>query len=396
MNNENKKKVNTSKNKNKTQKNIKNNKPAQKSGNNKNNNQTKKTNNAKKSINLKTNKQTQKNNTKKVENKKQVKEEVIVKEEIKENEVIEPKEEKLEIKENTKEEKKSEPIVEDKTNKTGLIVLLGILLIIVGICIFYQVNNKEKDTTSNYSTEESNEIMDNFYKYFNSKKTKVIYYASSTCGYCSLETPIMEQISKDYDMDFLHIDSSKLSNSDREKMLKELNIDHATPTTIIVKNGKIIDTQIGYIDGGKMVEFLKNGNVLDKDAVYTPEQYLTFINYEEYNNILKQSGKHIITIGQTGCSHCTNTKPVLNQIAKDYDLTINYLNITEMTKTENESFINSLEEIGYNDEEFVSSKNFGTPLTLIIENGKVTSYINGERPTAQFIRALKKAGVIAE
>ena len=213
MNNENKKKVNTSKNKNKTQKNIKNNKPAQKSGNNKNNNQTKKTNNAKKSINLKTNKQTQKNNTKKVENKKQVKEEVIVKEEIKENEVIEPKEEKLEIKENTKEEKKSEPIVEDKTNKTGLIVLLGILLIIVGICIFYQVNNKEKDTTSNYSTEESNEIMDNFYKYFNSKKTKVIYYASSTCGYCSLETPIMEQISKDYDMDFLHIDSSKLTSS---------------------------------------------------------------------------------------------------------------------------------------------------------------------------------------
>ena len=396
MNNENKKKVNntTQKNKNKNQKNTKNNKTTQNNENNKNkkgNYQAKKKSaNSNKSTNVKSNKQT--NNLKKDTTKKEekiVKEEVIVNEE----EII--KNEEKEVSE-VKEEKKVEPIVEDKTSKTGLIVLLGILLIIVGICIFYQVNNKNVDNNTNASTEESNEIMDNFYKYFNSKKTKVIYYASSTCGYCSLETPIMEQISKDYDMDFLHIDSSKLSNSDREKMLKELNIEHATPTTVIVKNGKIIDTQIGYVDGGKMVEFLKKGNVLDKDAVYTPEQYLTFINYDEYNNIIKQSGKHIITIGQTGCSHCTNTKPVINQIAKDYNITINYLNITEMSKTENESFINSLEEIGYDDEQFVSSKNFGTPLTLIIENGKVTSYISGERPTAQFIRALKKAGVIAE
>lgn len=391
MDNEKKKKVNNTTSKNK------NNKTNQKKGNTTNskkvNNQTKKVVNTKKNNNTKIpnkvkNNQTKKDNIKKVEN--ETKEEIVeVKEE--KNNVV-----KEETKVDAKEEKKNEPIIEEKTNKTGLLVLLGILLIIVGICVFYQVNNKSNENNSTISKEESNEIMDNFYKYFNSKKTKVIYYASSTCGYCSLETPIMEQISKDYDMDFLHIDSSKLSSSDREKMLKELNIEHATPTTIIVKNGKIIDTQIGYIDGGAMVEFLKNGDVLDKNAVYTPEQYLTFINYDEYNKLLEQSGKHIVTIGQTGCSHCINTKPVLNQIAKDYNITINYLNITEMTKAENESFINSLEEIGYDEEEFVTSKNFGTPLTLIIENGKVTSYVSGERPTTQFVRAFKKAGVIAE
>jgi len=287
-------------------------------------------------------------------------------------------------------------VIEDKTNKKGLIILLAILLIIVGICIFYQVDNKKDDKDTTVSTEESNEIMDDFYKYFNSKKTKIIYYASSTCGYCSLETPIMEQIAKDYDIDFLHIDSSKLTASDREKMLKELEIEQATPTTVIVKNGEILDTQVGYVDGGAMVEFLKENKVLDKDAVYTPEQYITFINYEEYNNILKEEGKHIITIGQTGCSHCIATKPVLNTIAKDYNLAINYLNLTDMNQSENTSFVNSLSEIGYDEEDFVSSGNFGTPLTLIIENGKVQSYISGERPTAQFIRAFKKAGLITE
>ena len=285
---------------------------------------------------------------------------------------------------------------EGKTNKVGVIVLLAILLIIIGICIFYQVDNKDSEASNEASTEESNEAMDDFYKYFNSKNTKIIYYASSQCGYCELETPIMEQIKKDYDIDYLYIDSLKLTKTDKEKMLKELDIEHATPTTIVVKNGKILDTQVGYVDGGEMVNFLKENKLLKEDAVYTPEQYITFINYEEYNKLLKEEGKQVITIGQTGCSHCIATKPVLNSIAKDYNITVNYLNITEMTQSERDSLTNSLSEIGYDEEEFVSNGNFGTPLTLIIENGKVISYIDGERPTAKFIKALKNANVISE
>lgn len=284
---------------------------------------------------------------------------------------------------------------EEKTNKLGFIVFLALLLIIVGICVFYEVNEKS-EKKSDVSTEESNEIMDDFYKYYNSKKAKVIYYASSSCGYCQLEGPIMEQIDKDYNIDYLYIDSTKLSNSDREKMLKDLEIEHATPTTVVVKNGEILGTQVGYLDGKEMVEFLKENKILDNDAVYTPEQYLTFINYTEYNNLLSKQGKHILTIGQTGCSHCIATKPVLNKIAGDYNIQINYLNLTDMSNSEVNSFTNSLSEIGYDEEEFVSSGNFGTPLTLIIENGKVISYVSGERPTTQFIKAFKKAGIIEE
>lgn len=377
------------------------------------NKNTKKQNNktTQKKVNITKNNNQKKSNTKgapkKVNNTKTIKEEKkeekIIKQEKKEinketlnNKVNEEKIKKEIVNKEEKNEYKDNQDLEEKTNKKGLVVLLAILLIVVGICIFYQIDNKDKETTTQVSTEESNEIMDNFYKYFNSKNSKIIYYASSTCGYCELETPIMEQIEKDYEIDYLYIDSSKLTKSDREKMLKELEIEHATPTTVIVKNGKVIDTQVGYVDGGEMVDFLKENKILEDDAVYTPEQYITFINYEEYTKILKQTEKQIITIGQTGCSHCIATKPVLNTIAKDYNITINYLNITEMTQSERDSFTNSLSEIGYDEEEFVSSGNFGTPLTLIVENGKVVSYVSGERPTTQFIRAFKKAGVITE
>jgi len=300
--------------------------------------------------------------------------------------------------ENIKEEIKEKVINKDniqgekKESKIGLIIVLVILLALIGVCLYYQIDSKSKES----NTEQSSELMDEFYKYYNSKKTKVIYYASSTCGYCKLESPIMEQISKDYDVDYLYIDSNNLSSSDRDKMLKELNIEHATPTTVVVKNGKVIGTQIGYVDGGAMVEFLIDNDVLDEGSTYSPERYLTFIDYDDYNDLLLDSGKHVITIGQTGCSHCTATKPVLNQIAKDYNIEINYLNITEMSQSDVNDLTNSLETIGYDDEEFLENGSFGTPLTLIIENGKVKSYVIGERPTVEFVRAFKKSGVISE
>lgn len=301
-----------------------------------------------------------------------------------------------EIKSETKKELVKEVENDEQNNKTILVVLLAILVIIVGICIYYQIDNKDKNTSSEVSETESSEIMDKFYKYYNSDDLKIIYYASSSCGYCELQNPIMEQIDKDYNIDYLYIDSTKLTTSDRETMLKELNVEHATPTTVVVKNGKIIDTNIGYVDGGEMVKFLINAGVLEEDAVYTPEQYITFINYSQYEDIISKEGKYVVTIGQTGCSHCVATKPVINTIAKDYNITINYLNLTEMTETEQTNFFDSLTTIGYDEEEFLESGSFGTPLTLIIENGTVISYINGENPTSYYIRILKKNGLISE
>lgn len=345
---------------------------------------------------------TTKNTSKKVENNKSIKKNEEVKEIKQEVEVQEEiiaerneanKEKSIQEKSN---EKEFTSEVEDKPNKKGIIILLGILLVIVGICIFYQVDNKDKNTATGVTSEESSEIMDDFYKYFNSKKTRIIFYASSTCGYCKLETPIMEQIDKDYKINYLYVDASKLTKNDREKMLKELNIEPSTPTTVIVKDGKVIDTQVGYVDGGKMVEFLKENKILDKDAVYTPEEYITFINYEDFSNLIKEEGKHVITIGQTGCSHCIATKPVLNAIAKEYDIKLYYLNISEMTQSENASLINNLKELGYDEKEFLESGQFGTPLTIVIEKGKIVYYISGERPTKEFKSELKKAKVISE
>lgn len=240
---------------------------------------------------------------------------------------------------------------------------------------------------------EGAKIMADFEKYFNSKERTVIYYASSKCGYCELETPILETIAKDYDMDYLDIDSTKLTSEQREKILDKLEIEQSTPTTVIVEKGNIIDTQVGYVAGKEYVEFFKEGGVVPKDAVYSKEQYITDIDYSRFEELLAE-GAHVVVIGQTGCSHCTAIKPALNSVAKDYKVTVNYLNITDMDEDTQNNFVEKLREIEYNDPEFLEDGSYGTPLTLIIKDGKVVSYLSGERTTSQLAREFKKQGLI--
>ena len=274
-----------------------------------------------------------------------------------------------------------------KDKKTlNITIVSGVVAILLIVAFIFTVIKQ--------SNGDGAKIMANFEKYFNSKERTVIYYASSQCGYCKLETPILETIAEDYDMDYLDIDSTKLTKEQREEILDKLEIEQSTPTTVIVEKGKVIDTQVGYVAGKEYVEFFKNAGVIPEDAIYSKEQYITDIDYLKFEELLNE-GTHVVVIGQTGCSHCTAIKPALNTVAKDYKVTINYLNITDMDNSTQNNFSEKLKEIDYNDPDFLEEGSYGTPLTLIIKDGKVISYLSGERTTSQLAREFKKQGLIS-
>ena len=274
--------------------------------------------------------------------------------------------------------------MEDKKN-----LIVGILSGIAGVLllvlfVFTMINQNKTDGKA---------IMNDFKQAFNSKERKVIYYASSECSYCKLQTPVLETIAEDYDMDYLYIDVTKLSEEQKDEITEKLEIESSTPTTVIVENGEVIDTKVGYTEGNEYVQFFIDGGVLPKDAVYSKEQYITSIDFDEYKNLISE-GLHVIVIGQTGCSHCTAIKPALNSVGKDYKIKINYLNLTNIEEDDQSKFFDSLKTIEYNDPDFLEDGSFGTPLTLIVENGKVKSYLSGEKTISQLVREFKKQGLI--
>lgn len=276
-----------------------------------------------------------------------------------------------------------------KIFNTQTIAMLAIsVLAVIGLIVGMVVTKDNKVTTK---SKDSGEILDNFYKYMGKKKETVIYYGSSTCSYCSLQTPIMKQIKEDYKIDYLYVDASKLSKDDQKEILKVLDIEGSTPTIAVVKDDDVVDVNVGYMDGKDTVEFLKKNKILEEDATYKPEENLTFIDFNRYKELVSEDSLNVIVIGQTTCSHCIAVKPVLNRVAGNNNITINYLNLTEMSEGEYSELVESLKSIGYED-----ADNLGTPLTLITKNNHLEGSIEGENPPSYFTREFKKYGVITE
>ena len=281
-----------------------------------------------------------------------------------------------------------------KEKKKSVIITVTLAVVaLVLISVFTVVTLKQNGIIGSSGSKEE---LKEFYEVFNSKERQIIYYASPTCSYCTLQSPILETIAADYDLDYYYLDASSLSLKQRGEVTEKLGIEDRTPATVIVEDGEVVDVARGYTQGKNYVEFLIDAEILPEDAEYSGEKYITNVDYEEYEELIEDRGINVVVIGQTTCSHCIAFKPTINTVAKDYDVTINYLNLTEMSKDESDSFFAGLKDIGYDDPDFLEKGSFGTPTTLIIENGTVTDYISGQRTISQLVREFKKLGLISE
>lgn len=106
------------------------------------------------------------------------------------------------------------------------------------------------------------------------------------------------------------------------------------------------------------------------------------INYKDYKKLIENKETFILEVMQTGCSHCTDIKPKLEKVTKDYNIEIKYINLTKMSKEDKE-------ELGIN----------GTPTILFYNNGveeTVASRISGDRPIDYIVSKFKANGFIKE
>lgn len=269
-----------------------------------------------------------------------------------------------------------------KTFKVLLVDFLIALILVIGVLLTLNYSNKK----SNKKIENSNEIKE-FNRYFKSDNIKIVYLASGSDAYTSLQSPILESVANDYNLDYIFIDKDNLSNDEKKYINNKLDIKDKTPVIAVVKNNEVIDTNVGFIDGTKLVEFFIENSVLEKDSKYNAEKNLTIINYDKFNELYNGNESFIIVLGQTTCSHCIATKPVLSYVAGKNNITINYIDLTNLTETEYNSLSQAVKDAGYTDE-------IGTPLTLVIKNKNIVDSISGEATPAKFTKLFEDTGII--
>ena len=105
------------------------------------------------------------------------------------------------------------------------------------------------------------------------------------------------------------------------------------------------------------------------------------ININEYLNMYNGVENSLVLVGRPTCHYCQIAEPILHNIAYKYDINIYYLNTDNFTDEDADNFIKSNEY--FND-------GFGTPMLLVVSNGKINDIVDGVTDTKHYLEFLKK------
>lgn len=109
----------------------------------------------------------------------------------------------------------------------------------------------------------------------------------------------------------------------------------------------------------------KNIILENKNEIEKLENF-TFITYDDFFNYLSSNNKTLILLGNETCEYTNDLKPILNKIATELHVEINYLQLDMLTDSE----IKHLESM-------YESDGFGTPTIFIIQNNEIINFKEG-------------------
>ena len=105
---------------------------------------------------------------------------------------------------------------------------------------------------------------------------------------------------------------------------------------------------------------------------------------KEFNDAYNSSEKRVVLYASTKCHFCEREKPIVKQIAKDYDLDVVILDVSILSKKQVDDILGKLEIEG------------ATPTTAIVQNKKVLSTHVGYMDGQDYVDYLVENGILKE
>lgn len=118
-----------------------------------------------------------------------------------------------------------------------------------------------------------------------------------------------------------------------------------------------------------------------KDEMKDPVE----IGIDKYLELYKGSEKSLILIARPTCGYCQIAKPIIQNLAHEYDITVNYLNTDELSESEHTKLIQS-------DEYF--AEGYGTPILLVVMDGKIVDKVDGLTDKEHYKEFMSQHGFI--
>ena len=111
------------------------------------------------------------------------------------------------------------------------------------------------------------------------------------------------------------------------------------------------------------------------------------IDVDTYLDLYKGDQKSIVLFSRPTCGFCQIAEPILHHVAYKYDLTINHVNTDEMSQDDSNNLSKSNDYF---------SNDFGTPLLVVVSDGKIVDMVSGLVDTSSYVNFFKDNGFIKE
>ncbi len=221
------------------------------------------------------------------------------------DEDIDLEDDEFEVEENVKEPKEEVPLtmedrimnIEKKSSAVLVLCVVTAILSLVTLCVTIFGGNSNKNTskepteanepadegetiTYDYDVSKFNEISASDIAKVSKDKTILLYIGRETCGYCVQYVPVLQEVQDKYGKyTTYYLDIAKIYDYSRGVKLDEkaeeimLNLKTSdsqkdvmqnfgsTPMTLVIKNGKIVDSIIGYVDAGTLDALVTNNGL---------------------------------------------------------------------------------------------------------------------------------------
>ena len=169
--------------------------------------------------------------------------------------------------------------------KTGIIV--GVILVVCLIIASFSIKPKTSSNLENLSDdmnviianaekesaavkdEEKKEFIsinvDQYLEYYNGSEKKLVLLARPTCHYCQIAEPIIQKVSKEYNIDIYYLNTDDFSEDDQQVFVnsdERFSSGFGTPFLMILKDGGIVDSVDGLTDYAHYVYLLRKNNLI--------------------------------------------------------------------------------------------------------------------------------------
>lgn len=151
----------------------------------------------------------------------------------------------------------------------GIIIAILSVIIVFGVAYFASELKYCKNDTEEKIVELPQIGITEYTTLLNDSEASIVYVARPTCYYCQQQEPIVKELVSKYDLVFHYLNTDKLSSKEMDILYKsdtslfgKDGSEFGTPTTLVVKNGKVVDSLVGLTQKDAFTEFLKTNGFI--------------------------------------------------------------------------------------------------------------------------------------